>query len=1502
MNSHELIRNKNRRQTEQRKLPKIQLDLSQVNNSKLKYSISSRQKRKSNHSKNNPTNLNIKNYIYANPKKLVEKNISIHSTNSKRYSNNYPFRKSLDNNNKINAKERHSMYLVQTKTKKFYQKYNLKLNNNIQKKKKSVGDYENLSKYELNHLEYNIQNVLNNMRMEIEKQTKKSEEKDTVTPQITKNKLVSSPNLIFFFKKKKNKKHKKSNLQSSLLMKETHLINYSFKKKKRNNSFTLSEKAKKKLLSKFKSKLLKRSTERLTIINNNNSLSDDSDKNNENNQGFALLPTSNIIFIFDLLLIIADLYTFVVIPLTVAQNKYVREKEHIIQQIIHYSIDIIFLFDFIISFFRGYYDYEMNIVINNKKIIYNYFKSNFFLDFLQAIPLYTIIRIFMKPKRYFYLGYSGAESIIITFLLFLKPLKIFKIIKKKQNKALENFFSYLSENYYLEKFVLFLFYFIIFFLFIHLFICIHIYFAYQGFPNWITHINIINYSFSGKYITSLYFMITTMTTVGYGDIICVSPIERIYHIILLVIGTLLYTFLVSKMGNYLREQSHEEIKLSKDLNILENIRITYPSMSYKLYSKIKSHLLTIFNKRKKTGLSLLINGVPDAIKNDLLFKIYSRVINQFSIFKDVKNSNFVIQVLTSFIPIVTKKEEIIILEGEIIENIVFIKDGRLSIEIGIDLNDPNKSIQKYIDNFTGISRQEEASNNYLSRDVSVMNFIPEKNFNDLKAEIDNVLLDNQNTLVNNSRIDNNGISVDLGRLDFSRNEIERCDSENYHIIKILDLRKNEHFGDYHLITEKPSPFTLKSKSRIAELLLIRKHDAIILSKNFQNIWRRIENKSYHNLVSIKKLTFKILKRYYNTYFYKNNKETPVTFNLDTTRKSFFENQPSFIRNLKTLNMSKNISRKKTNMKDKINLNKKDSITNINKNKLFIGYEKKRKISGDDFTSELNFSSDTFDSNSIKSSNFKISNSIIKKNKEFIPIININDVENENSYSYNPINRYKNSNISKDVQSKVSSKCCVGKKSMENFTFKYDTDGNKFNLSSSKKLLSLKKTKYSNFKSSKELKNSININNYDTIIKSQLNSQKPSDKTLEKKSSINETVRYHSQNMEDLKSDNNDMYIFTLEDINQKFSKKIKRKIKKRKRIQKLKEMLKFQRLKINKNLIDSFIKQNSLKYKLDNNNNKDILINSNLNYSISSSNKKIFSKLLDSTTSDATSTLIQNNHKFGFQTLKIISSESFEIESNYQNLNSLSKGKMAKNRKFKKFMESIMSKYINQNSSFNVPKVDVFSSFYPKRKKQGNFGEIMKYNETEYKNNNDDLFFSEGNLTPISKSKYNNITEEIKSSNKNFNLKNEKTIENLGSLGADKKTTKYKSSSKLFEKELENFTKTKHSTFKKKDIEEKSKNDYIDNSIYKNNLERKYINREKGNKNKKEIINNNLSNNDINNKSIKSSLNAFKEYDKYYNSTNENKLSILNKNNDNIDKKRIQNNNEDEKAKKCYIY
>jgi hypothetical protein len=267
-------------------------------------------------------------------------------------------------------------------------------------------------------------------------------------------------------------------------------------------------------------------------------------------------------------------------------------------------------------------------------------------------------------------------------------------------------------------------------------------------------------------------LVTTISTVGYGDIVCISFIERIYHIILLAIGTIIYTFIISKVGNYLRDESREQIKLSHDLHILENIRVSYPSMPFKLYFKIKSHLLNISNKRKKTGISLLINGIPDTIKIDLLFRIYAKIIKEFSIFKNVKNSNFIIQVLTSFIPITLKKEEILLLEGEMVENIIFVKDGRLSMEIIIDLKEPYKSIQHYIEvNFRDINRKDlralnkiKSANTLLSRNNI--------NYKDLKHKIDNFLLDQQKKVNDNrSLIDHNGISANLGRLDFSKKTI-----------------------------------------------------------------------------------------------------------------------------------------------------------------------------------------------------------------------------------------------------------------------------------------------------------------------------------------------------------------------------------------------------------------------------------------------------------------------------------------------------------------------------------------------------------------------------------------------------------------------------------------------------------------------------------------------------------------------------------------------------------
>ena len=58
--------------------------------------------------------------------------------------------------------------------------------------------------------------------------------------------------------------------------------------------------------------------------------------------------------------------------------------------------------------------------------------------------------------------------------------------------------------------------------------------------------------------------------------------------------------------------------------------------------------------------------------------------------------------------------------------------------------------------------------------------------------------------------------------------------------------------------EKPAPLTLKVKSKIAEIFFLKKKDAFMISSLHHNIVKRINDKSYKNLLSIKKKTLQIL--------------------------------------------------------------------------------------------------------------------------------------------------------------------------------------------------------------------------------------------------------------------------------------------------------------------------------------------------------------------------------------------------------------------------------------------------------------------------------------------------------------------------------------------------------------------------------------------------------------------------------------------------------------------
>jgi len=537
------------------------------------------------------------------------------------------------------------------------------------------------------------------------------------------------------------------------------------------------------------------------------SLEDSEELSDLEEDNFFISPESNLILILDFLVLLCFMICIIYIPVKISFYQYNCIIINIADIFCFYFIDILFIIDLLIGLYRGYYNNEFKLVFNNKKILKRYIATFFAYDLISAMP---VLSLFI----HYYSNYCVKINInnnnmhyLIVILCNFKLLKYIKI--KDSNKFLDNINDIFSKNYYSEKFFNSIKIMFMYFSILHYLVCCHIFIGYNFHPSWLFTIQRQYHmkDYLSIYITSLYYLITTLTTVGYGDIVCISTPERVYKLIELSLGIILYSYIISKLGDMVKAESYSTMKYNNNLAILEDIRVTYPNMTFKLYHKILHHLQTNIRQQRKSNLNLLINSLPYILQHILLFTIHKNYISNFNFFKKCYNSNFIAYSLMHFIPISYKKQTLLLKEDQLIDNVIFINEGRLSLEIAIDLENPVISIKKY-------------------------------------------LAKNYNPLSNKNIIDDKYV-----------NSFQGFDESNYQFLNISNIFKNEHYGEVFIIYNKPSPLFLRVKSKMANLFLLNKKNVIHLSTNYSNIWNRLFRKSLKNMIALKQRTINIVKKY-----------------------------------------------------------------------------------------------------------------------------------------------------------------------------------------------------------------------------------------------------------------------------------------------------------------------------------------------------------------------------------------------------------------------------------------------------------------------------------------------------------------------------------------------------------------------------------------------------------------------------------------------------------------
>lgn len=180
-----------------------------------------------------------------------------------------------------------------------------------------------------------------------------------------------------------------------------------------------------------------------------------------------------------------------------------------------------------------------------------------------------------------------------------------------------------------------------------------------------------------RYVRALYWSVTTLTTVGYGDITPDTIPQTIYNMLVMILGVGIYGYVIGNIASLLANidvaKAHHQEKMDRITAFLK-----YRQIPPELSQRITGYYNYLWQSRLGYDESTVISDLPPGLKSEVSLFLNRDIISKVPLFKGA-GEEMIREIVLQLKPVVVTPGDFIFRKGEVGSEMYFINRGSVEV-------------------------------------------------------------------------------------------------------------------------------------------------------------------------------------------------------------------------------------------------------------------------------------------------------------------------------------------------------------------------------------------------------------------------------------------------------------------------------------------------------------------------------------------------------------------------------------------------------------------------------------------------------------------------------------------------------------------------------------------------------------------------------------------------------------------------------------------------------